>query len=125
MLGVMIAISGCTRSGDPPPAATGAAEIAQIPYNNSTGFLYGDRLRVPRAVPVTWNGVPIDAWIMTDYLNKESALPRTAEPLYVEFEPGTPPARAAWVRRQIVERGLCRQNRCREVGWNVPRPVVN
>jgi len=98
---------------------------ARLPFDGSTGFLNGYSLRVPRNGDFLWNGVPIGPTILTAYLRQWAALPHNAGHLFVAFEPGTPDRRVGWVRKQVIDSGLCEQRRCAEVGWNVKRPVVN
>jgi hypothetical protein len=118
-------VCGCHAS---PPATqeerTQAREAPRLPFDKSTGFLNGYRLRVPRQGDMTWNGQPVDDARLRTYLS-QYATPRVGDPLFVEFEPGVPRAVADRVRQQIIDSGLCNQRRCAEVGWNVPRPVVN
>lgn len=63
--------------------------------------------------------------VLNTYLRQWAALPRNAGRLFVAFEPGTPQPRVQWVRKQVIDSGLCEQRRCAEVGWEVRRPVVN
>lgn len=120
-----ISLSGCSTSE---PGTEGeqaqANQPPRLPFDNSTGFLNGYRLRVPREGEITWNGQDVDAARLRTYLS-QYATPPTGDPLFVEFEPGVPQARADHVRQLIIDSGLCAQHRCREVGWNIPRPVVN
>lgn len=97
----------------------------RLPFDNSSGFLNGYFLRIPRTGDFLWNGAPVDQAILTTYLRQWAALPRSAGHLFVAFEPGTPQPRAEWVRKQVMDSGLCKQRRCAEVGWDVIRPVVN
>ena len=101
---------------------TGAA---RLPFAASTGFLTGYSLRVPRHGDFLWNGAPVGQVVLKSFLRQWAALPAKAGGLFVAFEPGTPQARLEWVRRQVIDSGLCAQHRCAEVGWNVKRPVVN
>ena len=96
----------------------------RLPFDNSTGFLDGYRVRVSRQGGVTWSGMAVNNAKLTAYINQVASRPQDAR-LWVEFEPGVSQTRADWVRRQIIDSGLCRQHRCAEVGWNVSRPVVN
>jgi hypothetical protein len=98
---------------------------AGLPFDGSTGFLNGYSLRVPRNGDILWNGAPVRQAVLKTYLRQWAALPRNAGRLFVAFEPGTPQARAQWVRKQVIASGLCEQRRCAEVGWEVKRPVVN
>lgn len=79
---------------------------------------------MPRQEDMTWNGQPLDDARLRAYLS-QYATPPEGNPLFVEFEPGVPQSRADEVRQWIIDSGLCNQRRCAEVGWNVPRPVVN
>jgi hypothetical protein len=97
----------------------------RLPFDGSTGFLNGYSLRVPRNGDFLWNGAPVDQETLKAYLRQWAALPRSAGRLFVAFEPGTPQPRAEWVRKQVIDSGLCEQRRCAEVGWNVKRPVVD
>jgi hypothetical protein len=97
----------------------------RLPFDGSTGFLNGYSLRVPRKGEFLWNGAPVGQAVLKTYLRQWAALPLSAGRLFVAFEPGTPRDRAGWVRKQVIESGLCEQRRCAEVGWNVKRPVVN
>jgi hypothetical protein len=99
-------------------------EPPRLPFYDGTGFLHGDRLRVPRQGEASWNGVPVDQATLGAYLGESARIPAGPR-LFVEFEPGVAQAQADRVRQQIVDSGLCGQHRCAEVGWNVPRPVVN
>jgi hypothetical protein len=98
---------------------------ARIPFDSSTGFLNGYSLRVPRTGNFMWNSAPVGQAVLKTYLRQWAALPQSAGRLFVAFEPGTPQHRVEWVRKQIIDSGLCQQRRCAEVGWNVKRPVVN
>jgi hypothetical protein len=100
------------------------SEAPRLPFDNSAGFLYGDRLRLPRQGDASWNGVPVDQATLSAYLAESARIPAGPR-VFVEFEPGVPQARLDRVRQQIVDSGLCAQHRCAEVGWNVTRPVVN
>lgn len=100
-------------------------EAAKLPFDRSTGFLNGYSLRVPRDGDFLWNGAPIGQAMLKAYLRQWAALPHNAGSLFVAFEPDTPQPRMRWVRKQIIDSGLCQQRRCAEVGWNVKRPVVN
>lgn len=122
-----IALSACGQVPDVPPMRTAEpeSEPARLPFDNATGFLDGYSLRVTREGDLLWNSAPVADAVLKDYLNAWSARPRDAGGLFVAFAPGVPPARAAWVRRQVIDSGLCEQRRCWEVGWNVKRPVVN
>jgi hypothetical protein len=97
----------------------------QLPFDRSTGFLNGYFLRVPRNGDFLWNGAPVGGVVLKSYLRKWAVLPHGAGHLFVAFEPGTPQSRAGWVRKQVIDSGLCEQRRCAEIGWNVKRPVVN
>ena len=103
---------------------TQAHETPHLPFDNSTGFLQGYRLQVPRRGEITWNGQIVDDARLRLYLSQTATL-AGGDPLFVEFEPGVPQARADRVRQLIIDSGLCSQRRCAEVGWNVPRPIVN
>ncbi len=113
--------SGATTPG------TGGQKIdaGRLPFDGSTGFLNGYSLRVPRKGDFLWNGAPVGQAVLKTYLRQWAALPRNAGRLLVAFEPGTPQPRVQWVRKQVIESGLCEQRRCAEVGWEVRRPVVN
>lgn len=97
---------------------------AHIPFDNSTGFLDGYSLRVPRHGDFFWNGRLVDRVKLTDFLRQWAAMPQDAGRLLVAFEPGTLQSRMSWIRQQIIDSGLCEQRRCAEVGWDVKRPVV-
>lgn len=122
-----MAWGGCSQPGDETAPQTTARQAgsAPLPFDHSTGFLDGYSLRVSQNGEIRWNGVPVSAAVLTDYLRQYAALPHNAGHLFVAFEPGLAPTRAEWVRRQVVNSGLCKQQRCAEVGWNVKRPVVN
>lgn len=120
-------LCGC----DEPQGSTGAISGNQIgeagsplPFHNSTGFLDGFSLRVSRQGNLEWNGMPISDTVLVRFLDEWASLPKAAGPLFVEFEPGVADSRAKWVRLQVRRSGLCEQQRCAEVGWNVQRPVV-
>jgi len=121
-----IALCGC----DQPQTASTAnhveadVESGSLPFENSTGFLDGLRVEVPRQGDITWSGMAISEATFTQYLADVASRPQGYR-IFVEFEPGVSPARADWVRRQIITSGLCAQRRCAEVGWHVERPVVN
>lgn len=99
--------------------------LTRLPFDGSTGFLNGYSLRVPRNGDLLWNGAPVRQAVLKTYLRQWAALPRSAGRLFVAFEPGTPQPRVRWVRKQVIDSGLCEQRRCAEVGWDVKRPVVN
>ena len=103
----------------------GTSGSARLPLDRSTGFLNGYSLRVPRNGNFLWNGAPVGRAMLKTYLAQWAALPRRAGRLFVAFEPGTPRLRVKWVRKQVIDSGLCEQRRCAEVGWDVKRPVVN
>jgi hypothetical protein len=86
-------------------------------------MLQGYRLRVPSQGDITWNGQVVDDSRLRTYLS-QYATPPVGDPLFVEFEPGVPQARADHVRQLIIDSGLCAQHRCAEVGWNIERQVV-
>ena len=119
-----ILLCGC-NSAEPAAneARAQAIQPPRLPFDNSTGFLHGYRLRVPIQGEITWNGQDVDDAQLRSYLS-QYATPPVGDPLFVEFEPGVPQARADHVRQLIIDSGLCRQNRCAEVGWNVERPFV-
>lgn len=98
---------------------------ARLPLEASTGFLNGYSLRVPRNGDFLWNGAPVGPAMLKTYLRQWAAMPRNAGRLFVAFEPGTLRPRMQWVRKQVIDSGLCEQRRCAEVGWAVRRPVVN
>jgi len=98
---------------------------AALPFDGSTGFLNGYSLRVPHEGDFLWNGAPVGQAVLKTYLHQWAALPRSAGRLFVAFEPGTSQVRIEWVRKRVIDSGLCKQRRCAEVGWNVKRPVVN
>ncbi len=98
---------------------------ARLPFDSSTGFIHGYSLRVPRNGDFLWNGAPVGQAVLKAYLRQWAALPRNAGRLFVAFEPGTSQSRVQWVRKQVIDSGLCKQRRCAEVGWAVRRPVVN
>ena len=123
---VVTALCGC---GQPQPesgveAARSDAEGPRLPFDNSTGFLDGYRVEVPRSGDITWSGMPVSKATLAEYVDDLASRPQGSR-IFVEFEPGVSLGRADWVRRQIVGSGLCAQRRCAEVGWHVKRPVVN
>ena len=118
-----IVLWGCGPSdGMTAPRKVGAGHL---PLDRSKGFLDGYSLKVSRQGKFLWNGGPVAPDVLRDYLRQYAALPRGAGSLFVAFEPGGGQARAEWVRRQVIDSGLCEQHRCAEVGWNVKRRVVN
>jgi hypothetical protein len=121
------ALCGFALPGDALMAGIGDPKFgsARLPFDGSTGFLNGYSLRVPRKGDFLWNGAPVGQAVLKTYLRGWAALPHSAGRLFVAFEPGTPRDRAGWVRKQVIDSGLCEQGRCAEVGWNVKRPVVN
>ena len=127
VLVAVVALCACGPSLDVTAAQEAEREIgsAQLPFDHSTGFLDGYSLRVTAEGGLLWNGASVTDATLKDYLNQWSELPRTAGGLFVAFEPGLLPSRAKWVRRQVMDSGLCEQRRCWEVGWNVKRPVVS
>ena len=116
-------LCGCHSAPATQEEVAKAQETPRLPFDNSTGFLHGYRLRVPRQGEITWNGQVVDDARLRLYVS-QYATPPVGDPLFVEFEPGVPQARADRVRQLIIDSGLCNQRRCAEVGWNVPRPVV-
>lgn len=123
----LVALCGCHPSSDPasPLHATVEAEPAPLPRDNPDDFLKGDLLQVPRQGDYLWNGTPVGADTVKDYLKQVAQRRDDADGAVVEVEPGTPRERAAWVRRQIIDSGLCRQHRCLEARWLEKRPVIN
>jgi len=117
-------LCGCDGALAMRDGTTQVRKAPRLPFDNSTGFLHGYRLRVPRQGDMTWNGQPVDDARLRTYLS-QYATPPEGNPLFVEFEPGVPQSRADEVRQWIIDSGLCNQRRCAEVGWNVPRTVVN
>src|SRR5688572_4211955 len=67
--------------------STQARESPRLPFDNSTGFLRGYRLRVTRQGDMTWNGQAVDDARLRAYLS-QYATPPVGDPLFVEFEPG-------------------------------------
>jgi hypothetical protein len=124
---LVVALCACGQSNDstPQPGSGPKGGSAYLPFDHSTGFLDGYSLDVPRQGNFLWNGGPVDQAVLRDYLRQYAALPRGAGGLFVAFEPGTAQTRTEWVRRQVIDSGLCEQHRCAEVGWHVKRPVVN
>lgn len=108
-----------------PESSDRKISTARLPFDGPTGFLNGYSLRVPRNRDFLWNGAPVGQAVLKTYLRQWAALPRNAGRLFVAFEPGTPQPRVRWVRKQVIDSGLCEQRRCAEVGWEVKRPVVN
>lgn len=122
----VLPLIGCRVSGE--DASEGDANVralrAAFRFDNSYSFRDGYQLQVFRHGDLRWNGAVVNARILQGYLSQFALLPRNAGAIYVTFEPGTPPQRLTWVRRQIVASGLCRQRRCVEENWNAKRPVV-
>jgi len=110
----MLALRGC--SGE---------ETVSIPLDRSGGFRDGYLVQVNRGGTVKWNGQKLDDAEFKTYVRQYAALPEGAGRLWVEFEPQAPSDRALFVRKQIVESGLCEQQRCVEGEWGAKRPVVN
>jgi hypothetical protein len=123
----VIALCGCgpSRNVTAGQGLKAEARPLALPFDNSTGFLDGYSLRVPRSGAFLWNGQSVDNAVLQDFLRQNAAMPRDAGPIFVAFEPGVTQARADWVRRQVINSGLCEQRRCAEVGWDVKRPVAN
>ena len=96
----------------------------KLPFDNSTGFLDGHQLRVPKNPPFTWSSAPIDEETLERHLQQIARRPNGGR-VFVEFEPGVSKQRKNFIRQKIIDSGLCEQRRCAEVGWNVERPVVN
>lgn len=122
---VAIALCGC---GQPKSQSTVARSNAddlapRLPFDNSTGFLDGIGVDVFRQGDITWSGMRVSDTVFTGYLGDLAS--QQGGHLFIEFEPGVAPARANWVRRQIIGSGLCTQHRCAEVAWHAERPVVN
>lgn len=122
-----VVLCGCDLSSNATtaPRSKTTVAVASLPLDGSTGFLDGYSLRVPRQGDFLWNGQDVGAAVLTDYLHQFARLPVAAGPLFVGFEPGVAQARVQWVRQQVIDSGLCKQQRCAEVAWNVKRPVVN
>ena len=121
-----IALCGCGQPKSEPTGdrAKADAEAARLPFDNSTDFLDGYRVEVPRHGDIIWSGMAVSKATFTEYVADLASRPRSSS-LFVEFEPGVSSVRADWVRRQIIRSSLCAQRRCAEVGWHVKRPVVN
>ncbi len=107
---------------------TGALEAQMIdskplPFVDATKLMGGYSLRVPHHGSFRWNGQHIGPARLRLYFHQLAALPN--EWMFLAFEPKTPEARIVWVRRQVIDSGLCKQRRCAEIGWNVKRPFVN
>lgn len=121
-----IVLCGCgqPRTASRANHAGADAEAERLPFDSSTGFLNGLRVEVPRRGDITWSGMAISNATFAEYVADVASRPQGSG-IFVEFEPGVSPARADWVRRQIINTGLCAQHRCAEVGWHVKRPVVN
>lgn len=121
-----IALCGCgqQKSESSVNRAKDDAETPRLPFDNSTGFLDGYRVEVPRQGDIIWSGMAVSKATLMEYVADLASRPR-GSPLFVEFEPGVSRVRADWVRHQIIRSGLCAQRRCAEVVWYVKRPVVN
>ena len=122
----VITLFGCKQPSDRGTVEKVEAghEPLSIPFEHAVGFRDGFLLKVPREGGFLWNGGPVKAAILSDFVQQYAHLPTGGGRLWIEFEPGVSPQRAAWVRRQVVESGLCRQHRCAEEEWNAKRPVV-
>lgn len=122
-----LALCACDQTPSVKPAKRVELESGhlRLPFDSSSGFLDGYSLRVTYEGELFWNGVPVSEAMLRDYLQQWSARPRDAGKLFVAFETGVPQSRADWVRREVIDSGLCEQRRCAEVGWDVKRPVVN
>jgi hypothetical protein len=88
-------------------------------------FLDGYRLEVPRSYAAKWNGQVVDDGTLKRYLREFAALQPGAGSIFVEFEPRIAADRRKAVEQMVIDSGLCRQKRCAEIGWKLPRPVVN
>lgn len=126
VLCVALVLCGCGRSpnASTPQVANQEGSPAHLPLDHSTGFLDGYSLRVTREDDLLWNGRFVTDDTFNGYLGQLSAVPQ-GDSLFIAFEPGVSPALANRVRRQVIDSGLCAQDRCWEVDWDVKRPVVN
>ena len=100
-------------------------ELPTIPLDQTTGFRDGYLVKLTRAGTIEWNGQKLDDDEFASYLRQYAALPKDAGRLWVEIETDVPAGRAIRVRKQILQSGLCEQQRCVEERWGVQRPVVN
>jgi hypothetical protein len=98
---------------------------ATMPVDQGTGFRDGYVTQVNRAGIIKWNGQRLDDAEFQRYVRQYAALPKGAGRLWVEFEPDAPPGRIAFVRQNVLESGLCKQQRCVEGLWRAPRPVIH
>lgn len=125
-LGTIMALSACNRpsSNDMTPQTKRAGPEFSIPFERAVGFRDGYLLRVPREGQFVWNGITVDAVTLGDWIPQYAQAGGPGR-LWVEFEPGVPPSRKAWVRKRIIDSGLCAQRRCVETDWNAQWSVVN
>lgn len=98
-----------------------AAESVTFPADDLTTYLNGHLLEIPKAGHFVWNGQDISAETLKAYLKQDGGRAR----IVVQFEPGTPDTRVAWVREQIILVGSCKLSLCAEAPWKAARPVVN
>lgn len=120
------ALCGCNSQGGADNAQTSKADAtsAVLPFDNSTDLLHGSSLRVPREGNFVWDGENVDHVLLTKNLGELSHAPN-AGTLVVAFEPNTTQTRVNWVRRQIIDSGLCSQKRCLEVSWSTKRDFID
>jgi hypothetical protein len=124
-LATFIALCGCNRpSNGTTPVASEAREPVSIPFERAAGFRDGYLLQVPRNGPLLWNGIPVDAATLSNWV-RQYAQAKGSGRLWIEFEPRMSGQRKEWVRRQVINSGLCAQRRCTETDWNAKWSVVN
>ena len=125
-IGAMSLVS-CGEADHPrsPPSAADIAKAAPFPADDTSVLLNGELLEVPRSGGFLWNGQSIDAAMLSEYLTEKARVSRGKGRIVVQFEPGAPADRVAWVRNEIIGAGFCKWRGCAEARWRVVRPVVN
>jgi len=120
------ALCGCNRQShnDISHSVETHPELPSIPFQHAVGFEDGYLLRVPREGQLIWNGSPEDSATISNWI-EQYAQAKGAGRLWIEFEPDVSNQRKQWVRRQVVESGLCAQHRCTETDWNAKWSVLN
>jgi hypothetical protein len=96
----------------------------RLPFQRAAGFRDGYLLQVPRNGAFLWNGDPINGTTLSDWL-RQYEQHEGAGRLWVEFEPNVSSKRKEWVRREVIDSGLCAQHRCAETDWSANWSVVH
>lgn len=124
---IALVLIGCGVPSDSTRQVDAKDEVGVQPFPaDDTGtFLNGYKVEVPRHGPILWNGQDIDDETFIEYLKQYAGVTAGRGRIVVQFEPGVTVSRATWVRRQIIDAGICRPGGCAEAGWKAVRPVVN